>query len=66
MLKQMYKPFFLSISLVVFMSCGPAPSEKGPEKSLVDMPVIDIDIQGHRGARGLMPENSIPGFFSYF
>jgi glycerophosphoryl diester phosphodiesterase len=22
----------------------------------------DFDIQGHRGARGLMPENSIPGF----
>lgn len=22
----------------------------------------DLDIQGHRGARGLMPENSIPGF----
>ena len=22
----------------------------------------DIDIQGHRGARGLMPENTIPGF----
>ena len=22
----------------------------------------EIDIQGHRGARGLMPENSIPGF----
>jgi glycerophosphoryl diester phosphodiesterase len=24
--------------------------------------VIDLDIQGHRGCRGLMPENSIPGF----
>ncbi len=22
----------------------------------------DVDIQGHRGARGLLPENSIPGF----
>ncbi len=62
MLKQMYKPLFLSISLAVFIGCGPAPSDQGPEKSLVDMPIIDIDIQGHRGARGLMPENSIPGF----
>lgn len=23
---------------------------------------VDIDLQGHRGARGLMPENTIPGF----
>lgn len=25
-------------------------------------PVADFDLQGHRGARGLLPENSIPGF----
>lgn len=25
-------------------------------------PVVDYDLQGHRGARGLLPENSIPGF----
>ena len=24
--------------------------------------VVDYDLQGHRGARGLLPENSIPGF----
>jgi glycerophosphoryl diester phosphodiesterase len=24
--------------------------------------VIDLDVQGHRGCRGLMPENSIPAF----
>ena len=23
-----------------------------------------IDIQGHRGARGIFPENSIPGFLA--
>jgi len=26
------------------------------------MLVADLDIQGHRGCRGLMPENTIPGF----
>jgi glycerophosphoryl diester phosphodiesterase len=26
------------------------------------MPYTSLDIQGHRGCRGLMPENSIPGF----
>ena len=25
-------------------------------------PIIDFDLQGHRGARGLLPENSIPSF----
>jgi glycerophosphoryl diester phosphodiesterase len=27
-----------------------------------DSGVIDLDVQGHRGCRGLMPENSLPAF----
>lgn len=30
--------------------------------SVVGTPTPDIDLQGHRGARGLLPENSIDGF----
>lgn len=26
------------------------------------MPIAGFDLQGHRGARGLLPENSLPGF----
>lgn len=29
---------------------------------LASGPVLAFDLQGHRGARGLMPENSLPGF----
>jgi len=30
-----------------------------------DMLVNNLDIQGHRGCRGLMPENTIPGFIKH-
>lgn len=32
--------------------------------SFAQPPVPKFDVQGHRGARGLMPENSIPGFIA--
>lgn len=41
------KPFLILFILVVFMSC---------ENSKI------IDIQGHRGCRGVLPENTIPAF----
>jgi glycerophosphoryl diester phosphodiesterase len=53
---MMYKrPFntrvYVVIGLVLFLSaCKPTPQMK------------EIDVQGHRGCRGHMPENSIPGF----
>ena len=42
------KKFFLAFLIMV--ACSPVEKEK------------KIDIQGHRGARGLMPENTIEGF----
>lgn len=42
---------FILISLLLFSACSQL---KEPQKQL--------DWQGHRGCRGLMPENSIPGF----
>ncbi len=38
-------------ALIILMSCSKTPKT-----------FEDIDLQGHRGARGLMPENTIPGF----
>jgi glycerophosphoryl diester phosphodiesterase len=38
------------ISSIIFMSCTN------------NQPIQTFDLQGHRGARGLMPENTIPGF----
>ena len=43
------------LSLLSFWACGP--SDKAP----VDVPA-GFDWQGHRGARGLAPENTIPAF----
>lgn len=42
----------LIVPIVLLASCVQTASVETP----------DIEIQGHRGCRGLMPENSIPGF----
>ncbi|MEL7148075.1 MAG: glycerophosphodiester phosphodiesterase family protein [Bacteroidota bacterium] len=46
----------ICIILVVF-SCR----QEKKDTQIQETPVI-LDIQGHRGARGLMPENTIPAF----
>ena len=30
--------------------------------STLSLPALGLDLQGHRGARGLMPENTLPAF----
>ncbi|MFY0688943.1 MAG: glycerophosphodiester phosphodiesterase [Cyclobacteriaceae bacterium] len=47
------------------MSCGKSESQKEENESqeVVEVkPNINLDIQGHRGARGLLPENTVIGF----
>ena len=43
-----------ALCVLLFLGCS---QEKRPERI-----VSQLDIQGHRGARGLLPENSIRGF----
>lgn len=43
------------ILLLIFMSCVQGKTIKGPPAE-----VEDFDKQGHRGCRGLMPENTVP------
>jgi glycerophosphoryl diester phosphodiesterase len=45
--------FLLLLTLYLFTSCTSEPMTE---------PGYDFDLQGHRGARGLLPENSIPSF----
>ncbi|MFZ9044633.1 MAG: glycerophosphodiester phosphodiesterase family protein [Cyclobacteriaceae bacterium] len=46
----------LFIGIILFASCRQSqPSDELHKK-------IGLDIQGHRGARGLMPENTLPAF----
>lgn len=50
--------FLLSLStLIIFFACNTNTENK--EKEVI---TDRLDIQGHRGARGLLPENSIRGF----
>jgi len=47
---------FISLSLV-FIQCKAL-----KQTSTMNMAKEEIDIQGHRGCRGLLPENTIPAF----
>ncbi len=53
--KKMYFAMALIFSAAAFLSC------KLTERRLVPAPA-GFDWQGHRGCRGLLPENSIPAF----
>ena len=59
---MMMRPEFylIPIFLTFFCTCGRAP-EKAAEENEIHMTKA-IDWQGHRGCRGLMPENTIPAF----
>lgn len=50
--------FQLTFLSTILCSCGPR--TEGEENNAKDMEVIDW--QGHRGARGLLPENTTPSF----
>ncbi len=50
-------PFFLIVFLSVLVSC-----KSGTEKKSEELNLDNLDIQGHRGCRGLYPENTIAGF----
>ncbi len=52
---SLFKILQACISLCLLAACTPPPSQ---------MPVLPLhfDLQGHRGARGLFPENSLEGF----
>lgn len=57
-----YLPLLIILSLC---TCGRAPEPQDspqPEPSSVQYNIDAIDWQGHRGARGLLPENTIPAF----
>lgn len=51
----MRNTFVILICMLLFNECSTLPKK---EKSMTE----NIDKQGHRGCRGLMPENTIPGF----
>lgn len=48
---MLQKVISIVVCLMMLIACNTSKEEK-----------MQIDIQGHRGCRGLMPENSIPGF----
>ncbi len=56
--------FLLIVSAILFTACAPeresedAPDELINNRAMANFP--SFDLQGHRGARGLLPENTIP------
>ena len=46
----------LLIAMMMMMGCAEPQTEK------IARAAADLDIQGHRGARGLAPENTVPSF----
>ncbi|TRZ45728.1 glycerophosphodiester phosphodiesterase family protein [Robertkochia solimangrovi] len=55
------------VTSILILSTGVACKENKPSEASVsnrDSEVKNIQIQGHRGERGLMPENSIPGYIA--
>ncbi len=48
----------LAIGFALYQCQEPTHSHEGAMSERIDQ----LDIQGHRGCRGLMPENAIPGF----
>lgn len=56
--------YFFGLSLLLTLGCQPG-QERQDGSSEADPSInlpADFDLQGHRGCRGLMPENSIPAF----
>lgn len=45
-----------------FPACGRVKFALALAMSLLPLPALALDIEGHRGARGLMPENTLPAF----
>jgi glycerophosphoryl diester phosphodiesterase len=57
-MKPKQAPIFCLISLITAMVL---PVQAEPALASCELP-DEFDLQGHRGARGLFPENTIPGF----
>ena len=53
----------LLLPLILAIGCNPETSSQQEEPSDVQtLTQMPFDVQGHRGARGLVPENTIPSF----
>ena len=50
------------LTLALIISCVIISCQSTDQQKKNQMEMTKLDIQGHRGARGLMPENSIPAF----
>ena len=51
-----YKTIFVIVVSVIFTAC------KDNSSNQMNVKRYDFDLQGHRGARGILPENSLKGF----
>ena len=52
--------FYLYLSVVLFAACNSSKKTTADNDIYNKQLSINFDFQGHRGCRGLMPENTIP------
>lgn len=65
-----FRPAAVAVAALaaVLIGCGSTdttttdPTTSEAVQTTASLEPIDIDVQGHRGARGLQPENTLPGF----
>ena len=56
------KEIFLLTLCVLLFGCNPPKNEPTALAPSQENTSMKLDLQGHRGARGLLPENTVPGF----
>jgi glycerophosphoryl diester phosphodiesterase len=56
------KPTFLIILVLLLVACSNTKSDPMIPVEITHIDIPNPDYQGHRGARGLLPENTIPSF----
>lgn len=68
-MSQPFCALVLSLGFILMAGCSQVTSSKPEEEKSTDEVILAmiadsnrLEIQGHRGARGLMPENTVPGF----
>ena len=54
--------FFLLLVLGLILSSGLESCKENNRSKTMEIKKYDFDLQGHRGARGILPENSLVGF----
>ena len=59
-----FRAYFILVFCIFLIRCNAPENQSSPIMVTDTSPTLNskLDLQGHRGCRGIMPENTIPGF----